>query len=107
MNENRLFQILEPQVVREGTPEQLEAMSELIKRCLHLNRDERPTMKEVAMELEILRKLTKNSWTDHQCFDQEIVGCTNLSPDLYTVPISLYDSIEEFLGKYSSSSSVS
>lgn len=108
MNENRLFQILEPRVVKEGAMEQLEAMAELIKRCLHLNRDDRPTMKEVAMELEALRKLimTKNSWTHHQCVDQELVSSTLLlSTNLYRVSISPYDSSDEFLGKYSSSSS--
>lgn len=60
LNQNRLFQILDARVVREGNSEQLQTMAELIKRCLHLNREERPTMKEVAMELETLRKLTEN-----------------------------------------------
>ncbi|KAI3474224.1 hypothetical protein Pfo_029012 [Paulownia fortunei] len=58
MKENRLFQILEPRVVREGSLEQLQAIAELVKRCLQLNGEDRPTMKEVAMELEGLRKFT-------------------------------------------------
>ncbi|PIN23575.1 Serine/threonine protein kinase [Handroanthus impetiginosus] len=37
LEENRLFQILEPRVVREGSLEQLQAVAELIKRCLCLN----------------------------------------------------------------------
>ncbi|GFQ05479.1 wall-associated receptor kinase-like 10, partial [Phtheirospermum japonicum] len=60
MKENKLFQILEPRVVREGSLEQLQAMAELIKRCMFMNLEDRPTMKEVAMELEGLRKFSKN-----------------------------------------------
>ncbi|KAI5663343.1 hypothetical protein M9H77_22666 [Catharanthus roseus] len=52
MKKNRWFQILELRVVREGTLEQLQAAAELVKRCLHFNGEDRPTMKEVAMELE-------------------------------------------------------
>ncbi|KAK1398216.1 putative wall-associated receptor kinase-like protein 16 [Heracleum sosnowskyi] len=53
LNENRLFQILEPRVVKEGTIDQLETTAQLVKRCLSLNGEERPTMKEVTMELEV------------------------------------------------------
>lgn len=31
-------------------------MAEIVKRCFKLNGEERPTMKEVSMELELLRK---------------------------------------------------
>ncbi|KAH6777883.1 hypothetical protein C2S51_009195 [Perilla frutescens var. frutescens] len=106
MNENRLFQILETRVVREGTLEQLQMMAELIKRCLHLNRDDRPTMKEVAMELESLRNSTKNSWTN-QSVNQESVSLIR-STDLYAVSVSPYDSTSrEFPGKYNSSTNSS
>ncbi|XP_073034304.1 wall-associated receptor kinase-like 1 [Primulina eburnea] len=56
LESNRLFQILDPRVRREGTLEQLQAVAELIKSCLKLQGDDRPTMREVAMELEVLRK---------------------------------------------------
>ncbi|KAH0632773.1 hypothetical protein KY284_035559 [Solanum tuberosum] len=63
MKNNSLFQILDDRVVREGGVEQLQEIGELIKSCLHLHGEDRPTMKEVAMELESLRKFT-NPWTN-------------------------------------------
>ncbi|XP_058212209.1 wall-associated receptor kinase 17-like [Rhododendron vialii] len=64
MKESRLFQILEPRLVREGTLEQLEAIAELVKRCLSLKSEERPSMKEVVVELEGLRKFKKDQWVN-------------------------------------------
>ncbi|XXG55054.1 hypothetical protein AAC387_Pa03g2787 [Persea americana] len=54
MKENSLFNVLDHRVLDEGGVEQLVAVSHLAKRCLSLNGDERPTMKEVAIELEEL-----------------------------------------------------
>ncbi|XXG39870.1 hypothetical protein AAC387_Pa01g0725 [Persea americana] len=56
MKENRLFGILENRVVDEGGVEQLLAVARLAKRCLKVKSEERPTMKEVAMEIEGLRR---------------------------------------------------
>ncbi|KAF6174245.1 hypothetical protein GIB67_033777 [Kingdonia uniflora] len=56
LKENRLFKLLESQMMNEGQTEQVVAYSELAKRCLSLKGDKRPTMKEVEMELERLRK---------------------------------------------------
>ncbi|KAH0737470.1 hypothetical protein KY290_036175 [Solanum tuberosum] len=63
MKNNSLFQILDDRVVREGGVEQLQEIGELIKSCLQLHGEDRPTMKEVAMELESLRKFT-SPWTN-------------------------------------------
>ncbi|KAE9444657.1 hypothetical protein C3L33_23445, partial [Rhododendron williamsianum] len=46
LKENRLYQILEPRVVKEGTLEQLQAIGKLVKRCLCLKSEERPAMNE-------------------------------------------------------------
>ncbi|RWR76960.1 putative wall-associated receptor kinase-like protein 16 [Cinnamomum micranthum f. kanehirae] len=56
MKENSLPNALHHRVVDEGGVEQLVAVSQLAKRCLSLNGDERPTMKEVAIELEELKR---------------------------------------------------
>ncbi|KAH0639365.1 hypothetical protein KY285_035951 [Solanum tuberosum] len=51
MRGNQLFQILDRYMVREGSLEQLENVVELVKYFLSLHGEDRPTMKEVAMEL--------------------------------------------------------
>ncbi|KAG1363286.1 wall-associated receptor kinase 2-like [Cocos nucifera] len=62
LKDGRLFSILEDRVADEGSPELLAAVAELAKRCLSLMREERPTMKEVAMELEGLRRFHQHPW---------------------------------------------
>ncbi|KAF5179738.1 Wall-associated receptor kinase [Thalictrum thalictroides] len=53
--EDRLFQLLETGIAKEGSTEQVHAVVELVTRCLHLKGAKRPSMKEVAAELELLR----------------------------------------------------
>ena len=55
MKDNHLFEILDQHVVKEGNAEQLKEVSMLVKKCLRLKGEERPTMKEVALELEGLK----------------------------------------------------
>nr|GEY03987.1 wall-associated receptor kinase 5-like [Tanacetum cinerariifolium] len=58
VKQNRLFKIVEPPLIPEGTLDKLHTLADLINRCLSLQSRDRPTMKEVAMELDGLRKLT-------------------------------------------------
>ncbi|EOY05056.1 Uncharacterized protein TCM_020158 [Theobroma cacao] len=55
MNAKSLFDILDPQVMDDGTQEKIIAVVKLAKRCLNLKGQKRPTMKQVAMELERIR----------------------------------------------------
>ncbi|XP_065852977.1 wall-associated receptor kinase-like 22 [Euphorbia lathyris] len=55
--EDCLVRILDPVVAREARKEDVEAIAELATRCLKSIGKMRPTMREVAMELEGLRKL--------------------------------------------------
>ncbi|KAL3826133.1 hypothetical protein ACJIZ3_022162 [Penstemon smallii] len=83
LKENRLFQIMDPRVLREGSLEQIRVVGELVKRCLKLQGGERPTMKEVAMELEGLRKLSKHPWTEQEVEEEEIGLMCEQTSDLY------------------------
>ncbi|KAL7096811.1 hypothetical protein ACP275_10G103200 [Erythranthe tilingii] len=76
MKENRLFQIIEPRILREGSLEQIGAVGELVKRCVKLNGDERPTMKEVTMELDRLRKYNLYSHKQQEIIHDESMGLT-------------------------------
>ncbi|KAM0959169.1 hypothetical protein EV1_024176 [Malus domestica] len=60
MEEKRLFDIVDVRIT-EGSKEQIEAVACLARRCLDLNGKRRPTMKEVAMELEGIKKSVKGS----------------------------------------------
>ncbi|XVF65398.1 hypothetical protein PTKIN_Ptkin09bG0245500 [Pterospermum kingtungense] len=52
MKENSLFDILDQMAMKDGPLEEIIAVAKLAKRCLNLNGKKRPTMKQVAMELE-------------------------------------------------------
>ncbi|CAI9099599.1 OLC1v1036447C1 [Oldenlandia corymbosa var. corymbosa] len=107
MKENRLFQVLDPRVVREGTLEQLQQIAELVKSCVSLNGADRPTMKEVAMELEGLKKFNlRHPWanTNQQNgqYESTRLMVNETEPlDLYTVPLSPYSDIQPLSGQYS------
>lgn len=104
IKENRLFQVLETQVLREGSFEQCQGVAELTKRCLRLTGEERPTMKEVAMELEGLRRFTKHPWAQtQQCQDEETHGLmTEQTSDLYAINMTTnFMASGDFSGKQS------
>ncbi|KAF3967055.1 hypothetical protein CMV_008899 [Castanea mollissima] len=61
IKEDRLLQILEDHIVNEDNIEQLKEVANLAKRCLSLRKEDRPSMNEVAVELERLRIMGKHS----------------------------------------------
>ncbi|KAL3715445.1 hypothetical protein ACJRO7_007218 [Eucalyptus globulus] len=71
MEQNHLFDIVDSQVLKEGKKEDIAVVANLARRCLHLNGRNRPTMKEVAMELEGIRKLQNPSGTQQNQEDRE------------------------------------
>ncbi|XP_062079197.1 wall-associated receptor kinase-like 9 [Humulus lupulus] len=52
MKENSLFDILDGQVLKDAPKKEIIVVADLAQRCLHLSGKNRPTMKEVAKELE-------------------------------------------------------
>lgn len=88
MNSNSLFHIIDHRVLREGSLEQLQKMAELVKNCLQPHGEDRPTMKDVSIELEGLRKetgISSSSQHEQKEYDQDEIS------DLYTVPINSYE----------------
>ncbi|KAL4578546.1 hypothetical protein LXL04_014670 [Taraxacum kok-saghyz] len=55
MEEGRVMSIFDANVVKEGARTELLAIANLAMRCLNFNGKNRPTMKEVAVELESIR----------------------------------------------------
>ncbi|XP_062166965.1 wall-associated receptor kinase-like 10 [Alnus glutinosa] len=59
VEENNLFDIIDSRVLKEGKREEIIAIANLANRCLNLNGKKRPTMKEVAIELDVVQMLQK------------------------------------------------
>ncbi|CAN0914176.1 Wall-associated receptor kinase-like 2 [Linum grandiflorum] len=66
-----LVRILDPVVSREGREAELGSVAELAVRCLRLNGKKRPTMREVAMELDGLRNSQRSVRVDDQEEEEE------------------------------------
>ncbi|KAI9104215.1 hypothetical protein K1719_023051 [Acacia pycnantha] len=62
MKEDRLWEILDKRVLNEKNEQQLKEVALLARRCVRVKGEERPTMKEVAMELEGMISLEKHRW---------------------------------------------
>ncbi|XP_021774733.1 wall-associated receptor kinase 2-like [Chenopodium quinoa] len=62
IKEDRLFEIFDEQIVSDSAMEQLKEVANLARRCLKLKGEDRPTMKEVARELERIRCMTNHPW---------------------------------------------
>ncbi|KAJ8774353.1 hypothetical protein K2173_011602 [Erythroxylum novogranatense] len=73
MEENRLSEILDARVLREGAKEEVIAVAKVAKRCLHLNGKKRPTMKAVAMELEAIRSCTLSAISQQEFAQVHVV----------------------------------
>ncbi|KNA06312.1 hypothetical protein SOVF_182250, partial [Spinacia oleracea] len=84
--EDRLMDILDPQLVREASEEQLVTMAKLVKKCLNVHGEDRPSMKEVSLELEGLKKQNRHPWTDQNQGEDT----SNLmdQKDLYPLPLN-------------------
>ncbi|XP_020690605.1 wall-associated receptor kinase 4-like [Dendrobium catenatum] len=64
VKEGRLMEILEGRVRNEGSMEELAVVAEVTRRCLSKDGEDRPTMREVASELERARRWSqrKSLW---------------------------------------------
>ncbi|KAG6626154.1 hypothetical protein CIPAW_15G028200 [Carya illinoinensis] len=64
IKEDRLFEVLEQNLGIERNEKQLKEVANLARSCIKVKGEDRPTMKEVAAELEGLRKIDKHSWVN-------------------------------------------
>ncbi|XP_026390468.1 putative wall-associated receptor kinase-like 16 isoform X2 [Papaver somniferum] len=86
VTENDVLEVLEARVAIEGKREQVLAVAMLAKRCLNLRGGDRPTMKQVSVELESLSKFVSLNHTSMH-FPEEH---TNIKPE----PVDLYPPIQ-------------
>ncbi|KAM7478185.1 hypothetical protein LguiA_026398 [Lonicera macranthoides] len=69
MEENRIFDIIDERVRNESRKKEIIGVANLARRCLNLSRKKRPTIKEVAMELEAI-KMSKGASTIQQHYEE-------------------------------------
>ncbi|XVE91169.1 hypothetical protein DITRI_Ditri20bG0132600 [Diplodiscus trichospermus] len=108
LQENKLFDIVDPRIMQESAHKEIIAAAKLAYRCISLSGKNRPTMREVAAELERLPSLQKalNAQQTHEevecvitnmsyswgatstsagsAFDDGIVSSLEMQPFIYT-----------------------
>ncbi|KAJ4760968.1 Wall-associated kinase family protein [Rhynchospora pubera] len=63
MKENKLHELLNDEIKSKDDIEVIMEVARLAKECLNMKGEDRPTMKEVAEELDRIRKLTQHPWS--------------------------------------------
>ncbi|KAB2620663.1 wall-associated receptor kinase 3-like [Pyrus ussuriensis x Pyrus communis] len=88
MEEDRLNEILDDDILNERNIETLKKVANLAKRCVRLKGEDRPTMKEVAMELEGMRITEKHACGKAEIFSEE-TECLHgpVNSDAYPVDV--------------------
>ncbi|PQQ12659.1 wall-associated receptor kinase-like 3 [Prunus yedoensis var. nudiflora] len=66
MQEDRLFNVVDARVLKEGSETEIQTVANLARRCLNLNGRNRPTMREVTSELEAVQMSRKPSFSAEQ-----------------------------------------
>ncbi|KAB1220903.1 Wall-associated receptor kinase 2 [Morella rubra] len=87
IKEDCLLQILDDQIVKEDNIEELKDVANLAKRCLTVRGEDRPTMKEVAMELEGLRSMEKHPWGKANLSTEETEYLLNKPAESFNIDI--------------------
>ncbi|KAL0314147.1 UNVERIFIED_CONTAM: Wall-associated receptor kinase [Sesamum angustifolium] len=73
LKQEHLLQILDDNILgNDQNREQIIEVAMLAQGCLNVRGDDRPSMKEVAMELEGLRLGGKHSWVQNECNAEEM-----------------------------------
>ncbi|XP_027338256.1 wall-associated receptor kinase-like 10 [Abrus precatorius] len=88
VEENRLFDIIDERVRKEGEKEHINIVANLASRCLELNGRKRPTMKEVILEIEGIRNLEKMSSAQENHEEYEFGEIENSQSRIASSPTS-------------------
>ncbi|KAK1289776.1 Wall-associated receptor kinase 2 [Acorus calamus] len=100
MKESRILEVLDPQILKEGNTDLIIEVCKLATRCLRMAGEERPTMKEVAMELDGLATLEIHQWVPNNPEEMEsLLGqssdiCVGDSTGIYSLEKRVALSIE-------------
>ncbi|MED6126753.1 hypothetical protein PIB30_081540 [Stylosanthes scabra] len=98
MEEGRLLEIVDQHIINEVKVEHLVEFANVAKQCLRVKREERPTMKEVASELEGLREAVgeKHRWESDKSSSEVTKSLLKASSSsVFDVQSSKFDSISQ------------
>ncbi|KAK7353257.1 hypothetical protein VNO80_18698 [Phaseolus coccineus] len=83
MNEGQLLDIVDSRIIDEANVEQLMDVANIASHCLRLKGEERPTMREVAIELEGINIVEKHQWEKVNLLSEETENLLKATPSSY------------------------
>jgi len=103
LKQDKLFEAIQVGILNDDNKKEIKEVAILAARCLRLRGDERPSMREVAMELDGIRLMEKHPWNDtEQNFEESQLllheaSCSiyNETGDSYNLGYSGYDSLKD------------
>ncbi|KAI3991384.1 hypothetical protein MKX01_039713 [Papaver californicum] len=96
MEEDNAFSHLDAKVASDGNLEEVFAVAEIARKCLNLNGEDRPTMKQIATELQVLQKSEASGSNHHPSHHNRTLKLPAEPTDLYSVPFSYTDESSQF-----------
>ncbi|KAJ1376610.1 Wall-associated receptor kinase, galacturonan-binding domain [Sesbania bispinosa] len=85
MKMGQLLHILDSHIIDEANIEKLMEVANIAKQCLKVKGDERPTMKEVAMELEGIMAMEKHRWGSVNLSLEETENLLKEAPSVFNI----------------------
>lgn len=80
--EQRVLEIIDEKIITHAVTEQLMEVAILARKCLELKGEDRPDMKEVAMELQGIRRKEVRPWSFNvELFDEEMQYLLSKTPE--------------------------
>jgi len=103
LKQDKIFGAIQVGILNDENKKEIKEVAILAARCLRLRGDERPSMREVAMELDGIRLMEKHPWNDtEQNFEESQyllheASCSiyNETGDSYNPGYSGYDSLKD------------
>jgi serine/threonine protein kinase len=71
LKQDRIFEAIQVGILNDENKKEIKEVAVLAARCLRLRGDERPSMKEVAMELEGIRLIERHPWNETEQNSEE------------------------------------
>lgn len=90
MKEGQMMEIIDGNILSEGTNDQIQQVANLAKWCLMLKGEDRPTMKEVSIELETIKERGSHPWRENNKYTEE--DCHTLLGETSTLSVGAYNS---------------
>lgn len=92
MKDDRLFEIFDSHILKEGCKDEIVVAVKLTKRCLNLNGKKRPIMREVSMKLPRIREcnngasnIVRESLEEIDCVEAAIAEVMKLTDPLMNI----------------------